>query len=103
MEEAPQNVEVDVEEPEGLRNAERQPELSEAEAERNLAAPTPEPYHPAAKESHSREGPVESGWEHPESGTYGFRLQFGQVGAHQRQALAGADWTVGVTERESET
>ena len=43
MEEAPQNAEVNAEEPEGLRDAERQPEPSEAEAERNLAAPTPEP------------------------------------------------------------
>ena len=38
---------------------------------------------------------MESGWELPEAGTYGFRLQFRQVEVHQCQALAGADWTAG--------
>ena len=36
---------------------------------------------------------MESGWEFPRPGTYGSRQQFCQGGTHQRQALAGADWT----------
>ena len=80
------------EEPEGLRNAERHPEPSEAAEPScsNAGALTS-----CSKESKSREGPEKSGWELPKPGTYGFRLQFRQVEALQRQALAGADWTTG--------
>ena len=68
------------------------------ERERSLTAPTPEPYYPDQGDDSPWEEPEKSGWELPEPGTYGFRKQFRQDEARQRQALAGADWTTGQNE-----
>ena len=80
--------------PERLRGAERYPEPQKVvERERSLTAPKPEPYHPDQGDDSPWEEPEKSGWELPEPGTYGFRTQFRQDEARQRQALAGVSPT----------
>ena len=63
--------------------------------EHGLTAPAAEPQNHQSKDIEYMEGPEASGWELPLPETYGSHQQFGQGGTHQRQALAGADWTTG--------